>query len=181
MHPKEFSKTKNNTGKLTQQSLSNAQIHVGIDFTNNDKINALIDDTNNNCYVLYPSDTSIKLNHTSIKEPNKNTVIFIIDSTWPCSNKILRLSQNISQLPKVSFEHDKVSQYKIKTQPNELSLSTIESTLCVLELLNKHRDEEIEENDLENFLEPFLQMIKYQTSLYSNPNKKQVRYKKPKK
>ncbi len=179
MHPKEARKTKNNTGKLTQQSLVNSQIYVGIDFSNHKEINEIINNQNNSCYVLYPSDTSIKLNHENIKEANKDIVIFIIDSTWPCSNKILRLSSNLQKLKKISFEHNKISQYKIKTQPNELSLSTIESTLCVLELLNKHHIENIQEKQLDGFLEPFTQMIKYQMNYYSNPDKKQVRYKKP--
>lgn len=179
MHPKEFGKTKNNTGRLTHLSLQNSQIHVGIDFSDNKKINDLIDNPNNNCYVLYPSDTSIKLNHENIKEENKNIIIFIIDSTWPCSNKILRLSSNLQKLAKVSFEHNKISQYKIKTQPNELSLSTIESTLCVLELLNKQKVENITDEGLNGFLKPFTQMVKSQMSYYSNPDKKQVRYKKP--
>ncbi len=179
MHPKEFKKTKNNTGKITQESLLNSQIHVGIDFSKNEKVNNLINDKENNCYVLYPSDTSIKLNNQSIKEKNKQNIIFIIDSTWPCSNKILRLSKNLQKLPKVSFEHSKISQYKIKTQPNELSLSTIESTLCVLELLNKQEVENIKQEHIDNFLEPFTQMIKYQMNFYTNPDKKQVRYRKP--
>jgi len=179
MHPKEFRKTKNNTGKITSLSLPNSEIHVGIDFTNNEKINALIHNSNNNCFVLYPSDTSIKLNYERVEEKGKNIIIFIIDSTWPCSNKMLRLSQNINQLKKVSFEHTKISQYKFKTQPNELSLSTIESTLCILELLNEQKVEKIEDFKLEGFLEPFNQMIKYQMNYYNNPDKKQVRYKKP--
>jgi len=179
MHPKEYRKTKNNTGKMTQLSLLNSAIHVGIDFSNNDKVNELINDLNNSCYVLYPSDTSIKLNDESIKEENKNIIIFIIDSTWPCSNKILRLSSNLQKLKKISFTHTKISAYKIKTQPNELSLSTIESTLCVLELLNQQNIEHLREKDLNGFLEPFTQMIKYQTNCFTNPNKKQVRYKKP--
>jgi len=179
MHPKEARKTKNNTGKLTQQSLLNSEIHVGIDFTNNKNINELINNPNNNCFVLYPSQTSIKLNHENIKETNKNIVIFIIDSTWPCSNKILRLSENLQKLQFISFEHNKISQYKIKTQPNDLSLSTIESTLCVLELLNKQHIENIQDKELNGFLEPYTQMIKYQMNIYTNPNKKQVRYKKP--
>ena len=166
---------------MTNISLPNSQIHVGIDFSHNEKINAIINNPDNTCYVLYPSDTSIKLNDTNIKKENKNLVIFIIDSTWPCSIKILRQSSNIQNLPYISFEHTKISLYKFKTQPKDLSLSTIESTLCVLELLNKHQIENIKENDLSNFLEPFTQMIKFQMSLYSNPNKKQVRYKQPKK
>jgi len=177
MHPKEFKKTKNNTGKMTSTSLTNSQIYVGIDFTNNDRINEIINNPNNSCFVLYPSQLSIKLNDTNIKQANKNIVIFIIDSTWPCSKKILRLSSNIRALPYISFEHTKISQYKFKTQPTKQALSTIESTLCILELLNEHQIENIQEENLKNFLEPFYQMIIYQSDFYSNPNKKQVRYK----
>ena len=38
----------------------------------------------------------------------------------------------------MSFTTTKTSKYDIKVQPNEAYLSTIESTLVVLELLNKH-------------------------------------------
>jgi len=162
MHPKEFKKTKNNTGRFTHQSLPNSQIYIGIDFNNNPEINTIINDENNACYVLYPHENSIKLNHQTIQKENKTNVIFIIDSTWPCSNKILAVSKNISALPKVSFVHDKSSAYKIKTQPNKYCLSTIESTLCVLELLNKHAIEKIPQNSLDNFLKPFEKMVEYQ-------------------
>jgi len=162
MHPKEFKKTKNNTGRFTYQSLSNSQIYIGIDFNSHKEINEIINDENNSCYVLYPHENSIKLNHQTIQKENKTNVIFIIDSTWPCSNKILSVSKNISALPKVSFVHDKLSAYKIKTQPNKYCLSTIESTLCVLELLNKHDIENIPQNSLNNFLKPFEKMVEYQ-------------------
>jgi len=162
MHPKEFKKTKNNTGRFTHQSLPHSEIHIGIDFNHNDEINKIINDQRNSCYVLYPGENSIKLNHQTIQKENKKNVIFIIDSTWPCSNKILAVSKNISALPKVSFVHDKSSAYKIKTQPNKYCLSTMESTLCILELLNKHKIENIQQNALDSFLLPFEKMVKYQ-------------------
>jgi len=162
MHPKEFKKTKNNTGRFTHQSLPNSKIYIGIDFNNNDEINSIINDTDNSCFVLYPGEDSIKLNHQTIQKENKTNVIFIIDSTWPCSNKILAVSKNISTLPKVSFEHNKASAYKIKTQPNKYCLSTIESTLCILELLNQHKIENIDQDALDSFLKPFEQMVQYQ-------------------
>ena len=162
MHPKEFKKTKNNTGRFTHQSLPNSKIYIGIDFNNDDEINAIINDENNSCYVLYPGDDSIKLNHQTIQKENKKNVIFVIDSTWPCSNKILAVSKNLSALPKVSFVHDKSSAYKIKTQPNKYCLSTMESTLCILELLNKHHIENIPQTSLDKFLKPFEKMVAYQ-------------------
>ena len=176
MHPKEFKKTKNNTGRFTHQSLPNSKIYIGIDFNHNDEINNIINDTKNSCYVLYPGNDSIKLNHQSIQKEDKKNVIFIIDSTWPCSNKILAVSKNIRALPKVSFVHNKSSEYKIKTQPNEYCLSTIESTLCILELLNKHKIENIPEKSINNFLSPFHQMVEYQVNCISNSTSKNPRF-----
>lgn len=176
MHPKEFKKTKNGTGHLTNNSIENCEIHVGINFSNNERINNLINDTDYEPFVLYPSKTSIKLNDEKIGF-KKNALIFIIDSTWPCSKKILRLSKNLNTLKKVSFTHDKSSIFTIKTQPNEHCLSTMESTLCVLEQLNKHNVENIEQSYLEEFLNPFKKMVEFQISC-TNEDKKYVRFKK---
>ena len=76
----------------------------------------------------------------------------------------MAVSKNISTLPKVSFVHDKTSAYKIKTQPNEYCLSTIESTLCILELLHKHEIENISKESIDNFLTPFHKMVEYQVN-----------------
>ena len=176
MHPKEFKKTKNNTGRFTHQSLPHSEIHIGIDFNHNDEINKIINDQRNSCYVLYPGENSIKLNHQTIQKENKKNVIFIIDSTWPCSNKILAVSENISALPKLSFVHDRSSAYKIKTQPNEYCLSTIESTLCILELLNKHKIENISQESLDNFLKPFEKMVEYQVNCVLNSDSNNPRF-----
>lgn len=165
MHPKELKKTKNGTGRLTHLSLPNSEIHVAIDFSDNDRINTLIGDPANDCYILYPSEESISLNRYSINQKEKTTVIFIIDSTWACSKKMLRLSRNLHALPRISFDHAKLSRFRIKQQPKEYCLSTIESTHCVLELLNEQGDEEISPKALESFLAPFNAMVEYQVKV----------------
>lgn len=176
MHPKEFRKTKNGTGHMTNNSLENCELYVGIDFTNHKRVNELLNDINYEAYVLYPDVNSIKLN--TQKLPNeKKSLIFIIDSTWPCSKKMLRLSKNLQNLKKISFDHNKSSQFKIKTQPNQYCLSTIESTLCVLEQLNLHKTEIISNSSLENFLNPFEKMVEYQVKCAFNEN--DIRYKIP--
>ena len=169
MHPKEFRKTKNGTGHMTNNSLENCELHVGIDFTNHRRVNELLNDTSYEPYVLYPDINSIKLNSQALSS-EKKSLVFIIDSTWPCSKKMLRLSKNLQNLRKISFEHDKSSQFKIKTQPNQYCLSTIESTLCVLEQLNNKKTENIPEKKLLNFLLPFENMVKYQLKYASDEN-----------
>ena len=164
MHPKEFRKTKNGTGHFTNLSLNHCEIHVGVDFSKHEVINAMIEDQNHACYVLYPGEKSINLNETPIGSKKKNTVLFLIDSTWPCSRAILRASKNLDQLEKVSFTHSKSSNFMFKEQPQDYCLSTMESTLCVLELLNAHQAEQIAQKDLDHFLKPFEKMVAYQLS-----------------
>lgn len=179
MHPKEYRKTKNGTGHFTHNSLINSKLFIGIDFTNHDEINEILADTDNNCYILYPGEDSIKLNQENIKEQGKKSVIFIIDSTWPCSKKMLRESKNLQALPHISFEHTKHSVFKIKTQPSSYCLSTIESTLCILELLNKQGVENISQKNLDGFLNPFLKMVEYQVKCSWDSKGEKVRYKEP--
>lgn len=173
MHPKEFKKTKNTTGHLTNKSLKNSKIFIGIDFTKHKEVNEIINDENNECYVIYPSMNALNLNKEKIKT-NKNIVLFLIDSTWSCSKRMLRESENLKKLPKVSFTHTKNSEFKIKQQPNEYCLSTIESTLCIIELLKEHKLEDIKDSSLDSFLEPFKQMVQYQIKSLENNN---IRYK----
>jgi len=164
MHPKEFKRTKNGTGHFTHLSLSHSQLYVGIDFSNHTQINALLNDTDTECYVLYPSQNSINLNEESLANNGKNIVLFILDSTWPCSRAMLRASPNIDKLPKVSFTHTSISSFRFKKQPKSYCLSTMESTLCVLELLNIHKIEKIKPTSLEHFLSPFHEMVAFQVS-----------------
>ena len=162
MHPKEFKKIKNGTGHLTHLSLPNSELYIDIDFTHHKAVNALIEDENNLCFVLYPGDESHDLNSERIDAGTRQIVIFIIDSTWVCSVKMLRLSRNLQPLPKLSFTHSRRSAFQIKEQPAAYCLSTIESTLTVLELLNEHEMESIEQEAFEGFLQPFKAMVEYQ-------------------
>jgi DTW domain-containing protein YfiP len=174
MHPKEFKKIKNGTGHLTHLSLPNSELFVDIDFSEHSGVNALLADENNLCYVLYPGDESLNLNREKIEADGRQVVIFIIDSTWACSVKMLRLSRNLQKLPKLSFTHSKSSQFQIKAQPEEICLSTIESTQTILELLNEQKIEQIDEAAFGSFLDPFKAMVAYQIGCISRSESNHV-------
>jgi len=178
MHPKEFKKVRNNTGFFTHLSLSNSEVFIGIDFSKHKRINEIISLHDN--YILFPSSGALNLseiNPKTEKKSKKPLAIFIIDSTWSCTKKIFTLSSNLNQLKHMSFTTTKTSEYDIKIQPDENYLSTIESTLVVLELLNKWNIEQIEQGDLDIFLTPFYKMIEYQKKLIENPKSHAVRFK----
>jgi len=164
MHPKEFKRTKNGTGHFTNLSLKQCEIFVGIDFTQHPKINQIIEDPSNLCYVLYPHEKSINLNEGKIGGEGKQAVVFLIDATWPCSKAMLTASPNIDTLQKISFSHEEVSEFTFKQQPKAYCLSTMESTLSLLKLLHSQQIEDLEAEALENFLLPFRKMVDYQLS-----------------
>ena len=180
MHPKEFKKVKNNTGHFTHQTLSNSELFVGVDFSNHKRINEII--STHESYVLFPSHHAINLSHTN-PLTNQNSygmkmAIFLIDSTWACTKKMFNESKNLQKLKHLSFDTSRTSEYKIKAQPRSNYLSTIESTLVVLELLNVWHVESLEDENLKGFLKPFYKMIEYQQKLIENPMSNAVRFKK---
>lgn len=175
MHPKEFKKVKNNTGHFTHQSLPNSELFVGIDFTNNKRINEIIQ--THESYILFPSKDALNLSEANPKTSQKPLAIFLIDSTWACTKKMFTLSQNLNRLKHMSFTTQKTSAYEIKVQPQDAYLSTIESTQVVLQELNKWGVEELENSKIESFTRPFFKMIEYQKELIANPKSHAVRFK----
>ena len=176
MHPKEYRKEKIGTGRMTELQLENSEIIVGVDFTNNNRVNEILTQENCCSFLLYPGNDSFNLSVRKGSVVNSflgdNPHIFIIDGTWPCARKILKLSKNLQKLKRVSFDNKIISKFIIKQQPAPLCLSTIESVYTVLNLLKESNVEQCETKD---FLIPFEKMISYQLDYFLNPNSKHYR------
>lgn len=171
MHPMEYRKEKNGTGQMTKLQLENSEIIVGVDFTDNKRVNEILAQENCSSFLLYPGNDNFNLSTSKSSEVisfmGNNPNIFILDGTWPCALKMLRLSENLQKLNRVSFDNEIKSKFIIKQQPNSLCLSTIESVYTVLNLLNAGNLEQCETKD---FLLPFEKMIAYQVECILNPN-----------
>jgi len=170
MHPKEYKKEKNGTGHITKLQLENSEIIVGVDFTNNKQVNEILNDENSSSFLLYPGKHSFNLSVRESSEVNsfmgEHPNIFILDGTWPCARKMLKLSKNLQELERVSFDNEIKSKFTIKQQPEPLCLSTIESVYTVVNLLNEASLEHCETKD---FLIPFEKMIESQIEYILNP------------
>jgi len=167
----EYRKEKNGTGHMTKLQLENSEIIVGVDFTNNERVNEILAKENCSSFLLYPGKNNFNLSIRNSSEiisfMGSNAHIFILDGTWPCARKMLKLSKNLQKLKRVSFDNKIKSKFIIKQQPNSLCLSTIESVFTVLNLLTKG---DVEQCDTKNFLIPFEKMIEYQVECILNPN-----------
>ena len=171
MHPKEYRKEKNGTGHMTKLQLENSEIIVGVDFSNNARVNEILNKENSSSFLLYPGKNNFNL---SIRESSEmvpfmgdNPHLFILDGTWPCARKMLKLSMNLQKLKRVSFDNKIKSKFIIKQQPDPLCLSTIESVYTVLKLL---KEGGLEQYETKSFLLPFEKMLEYQVDCILKPN-----------
>ncbi|EQC51989.1 tRNA-uridine aminocarboxypropyltransferase [Bacteriovorax sp. DB6_IX] len=181
IHPMEAKKEKLGTGRITKASLTNSEIIMGIDFTNDSRVNSLINDPQYIPMVLYPGEDALNITTAQESEVShlkeRTPLIFVIDGTWPCAKKMMTLSKNINTLPRISFSTDRISQFLIKHQPHKLALSTIESVHVLIQDLAKKGIEELN-GDEDAMIETFKAMVKKQIEIATDPNTPSYRGKK---
>jgi DTW domain-containing protein YfiP len=124
MHPKEAYKQKTGTGRLTALSLKDAEIIIGIDFTDNARLNELISGANGTFapdgsagygegaqyfpVVLYPSKDAYFTDSPEFRGAigGKKLLVIVVDATWFFARKMVFLSKNLHTLPKLSFRKE---------------------------------------------------------------------------
>lgn len=175
MHPMEAKKEKMGTGRISLAMLKNSAMIMGVDFTEDAEVNALINDPDNYCMTMYPGEKSLNVSDHDVTpiqnlfENKKNIIVFLIDGTWPCAKKMMRLSKNIRALPRVSFTATHTSIFEIKEQPAEYCLSTLESIHFFIQECNRRGIEHTDKAE-EQMIVVFQEMIKFQMECALNPS-----------
>lgn len=176
MHPMEAKKEKMGTGRLSLACLQNSELIIGIDFSEDETVNKIIKNQHNHCVVLYPGDKSLNISNDDVSElkslttqAQKQLVVFLIDGTWPCAKKMMRLSKNIQIMPRVSFTATHESLFLIKEQPAEYCLSTLESIHFFLNECQRRGLEDLG-GVQDGLLDVFKIMINFQINCALNPS-----------
>ncbi|MGI5058832.1 tRNA-uridine aminocarboxypropyltransferase [Treponema pectinovorum] len=163
MHPKEAKRQRTGTGRLAHAGLLDSEIIMGIDFTKNQRLCDLLSDERYFPVLLYPDKDAWSSQKEGFKEElnGKKLLAIIIDSTWFCSKKMIKLSTNIMKLPKLSFSRTYSSIFTFKKEPHPHCVSTIET--CYYLIKEMHQANIIEKNDsCECLMTSFKEMIKFQ-------------------
>jgi len=137
MHPKEFKEEKANTGRLTHLCLPNSKIYMGAEFDTHEEVQELLRDPRYYPVLVYPGPDAVNLSQpqTALTREmlgDRTLLVLLLDATWACARKMLRVSPSLQRLPRIMFTPTTPSRYVIKQQPQEGCLSTLE---CVHELL----------------------------------------------
>ena len=173
MHPLEAKKSHIGTGRLTHRALINSEIIVGINFDLEKRFQQLINDPKYTPMVLYPGENSINLSEQTLDKKKftaKIPLIFIIDGTWPCAKKIMKLTTSLHHLSRISFNPDLESKFDIKNQPAKFCLSTIESVYVVLSELERQEIESIGDNK-ETLLQALQATVNYHVEIAKDPSR----------
>lgn len=129
------------TGRMAHRCLANSLLLVGVDFSGNREVNAIIQDPKVWPVLLYPGPSSFNLSKFSAAQreafvpPGRDLVVFVPDGTWKSVRKMKRLSQNLQDLPSISFDTSSPSRYRIRKQPQPNYTSTLEAIHHVIDLL----------------------------------------------
>lgn len=138
MHPKEAYKQRTGTGRLAHLSLPDSEIIIGINFNGNTRLQSLLADPQYFCCVLYPgedawcvSDDGVKScgrqHLSSVLASGKKLLVIVVDATWPCAKKMVKVSTCLHGLQKISFSAGYRSEFTFKREPQPDYISTIES------------------------------------------------------
>ena len=169
MHPMEAKKEKVGTGRFTHLILKNSKILVGINFDENQEFQAILNDPSYETYLLYPGDDALQIeNGFSDGKPKKPLQIIVIDGTWPCAKKMMKLTTSLHDTPRISFTPGKTSEFKIKHQPMEGCLSTVESVYQVIRGLRAAGVEDTKMKE-ENLMEVFRKTVDQQIECAKEP------------
>ena len=146
MHPKEFKRQRTGTGRVTRLSLVNSEIIVGAEFGGDARLNAALNDPAFFPLLLFPGVNALHAGSAEFQAlaTNCRPLVIIIDATWASARKVLRLSPNLQNLPRITFAEGDVSKFVIKRQPNAVALSTIEAAYRLLSAFETHGYENLE-------------------------------------
>jgi DTW domain-containing protein len=176
MHPMEFKKEKVGTGRFSHLILRNSEILVDVGFDQNLRFRQLLADPEYQTFLLYPGEETINLSEEVVDLGSRKSQFIVIDGTWPCAKKMMKLTQLLHPLPRVSFQSLRRSEFKVKHQPLPECLSTVESLHQVLLDLNRIGRENTAGAE-ENLMEVFRHSVQQQLALAQDPNRQAYRKK----
>ncbi len=141
------------TAKLAELGLPNSRRFVGVDFASDPEVAAALADPDAPPILLYPSPDARPL--SDIPAGSRVTLV-VVDGTWWQAQKLLKLNPLLQKLPHYSLSPSAPSRYRIRREPAEHCVSTIEAVARALAELEGGAGE------VERVLAPFDAMVEHQ-------------------
>ncbi len=155
------------TGRMTHLCLENSDLIIGEDYSDDVRVNSILSDPNYHPVMLYPGvgSTDISLLKTEERGPlfpkDKKLAVFVIDGTWNTARRMVR-SENLRGLQRICFTPSAPSTFRVRKQPKEGCVSTIEAVHETIELLGAREGFDVASRRHDNLLFVFDQLVENQ-------------------
>lgn len=157
------------TARMASLCLPSAELHVGVRWDGHAALARALGDAARPPILLYPGPDARDL----LRAPPAGPVtLVVVDGTWSQARNVVRDNPVLQALPRYAFGAPEPSQYRIRKEPSDEVVSTIEAIMYALGAL---------EGDPARFralLEPFRAMVDAQLDWQARTGK--PRWRKPK-
>jgi DTW domain-containing protein YfiP len=120
------------TARMASLCLPDAELLVGVKWSGSPELTRALSDPARPAVLLYPGGNAIDISQHPPKSP---VTLIVVDGTWWQAKKLVRENPEIARLPRYSFIPRAPSQYRIRKEPDEAYVSTIEALAHVLGVL----------------------------------------------
>lgn len=143
-----------NTARIAALCLPEAEVHVGVEWEGTAALERALSDDTRPAALLYPGPEAIDVER---EPPSGPITLLVVDGTWWQARKIVRANPSIARLPRYAFRPSAPSRYRIRAEPRDDYVSTIEALAHVLGVLEPRADD-----GYRALLEPFEVMVERQ-------------------
>jgi len=124
-HPRE-ARVPVGTARMAHLSLPGSELLVGVRFEDHPRVRELL--ASPGTALLFPGDDSI--DPRSLEAPLRT--LFVVDGTWSQARKVVRENPALGRLPRIGVVPEVAGRYRIRREPAEHCMSTVEAVSVVL-------------------------------------------------
>jgi DTW domain-containing protein len=152
-----------NTARIASLCLPQAEIHVGLRLPDALELH----DPRRPAALLYPGPGAVDVERSP---PPTDITLVVVDGTWSQARKLVGLNPALAALPRYAFRPLRPSEYRIRKEPHEHYVSTLEALIHVLGVLEGDRDRFLP------MLRPFRAMVEAQIAFAtSSQSRRRIR------
>jgi DTW domain-containing protein YfiP len=116
------------TARLAHLCLPDSVLHVGVDFDDDREVRAALAGAADT-YLLFPGPRAMDLAEA---KPAGPITLVVLDGTWWQARKLLRRNAVLAALPQIRFTPPAPSNYRIRREPADHCVATVEALAQVL-------------------------------------------------
>ncbi len=141
--------------------MPNSELRQGIDFADDAIVRACLSSASQPPALLFPGNDAKDIR---VHPPAGPISLFVLDGTWSQASKLLKSNPALQSLPRYGLLPDHPSRYRIRREPADHCVATIEALAQVLGVLENDPDR------MSRLLLPFDAMVEFQVALaLANP------------